>query len=290
MTTLVLGSGGQVARHLRDTLSDAVYWGRNEQSLEHPAALEAAIGKLQPLSIINVAAYTAVDKAEDEPAQAWRINVEGAAAAARAADTLGVPLIYISTDYVFDGESSRPYRAEDPTRPISVYGKTKLAGELAVSTVCERHWILRASWIFSEFDGSFVTTMLRLAREHEQLRIVCDQHGRPTYAGDLAKIIARLASGSGAPVLPWGTYHVSGGEETTWDEFARRIFRRAVEENLIEGSPAIESIPSSEYPTRARRPSNSVLEPSEKLKSVLAEHPDWHSGLDDVLARLSDST
>ena len=285
MTAIVLGSGGQVARHLRHALDDAVYWGRNEQSLSDPEALETAIISLEPSCIINVAAFTAVDKAEDQPANAWRINAEGAAGAARAATSLGVPLIHISTDYVFDGSASRPYRADDPTNPINVYGKTKLAGELAVSTLCRSHWILRVSWIFSEFQGNFVTTMLRLAGEREQLRVVCDQRGRPTYAGDLAKAIARLVSNIDAPVLPWGTYHLSGGVETTWDEFARYVFQRAVEVELIERPPDVESIPSSEYPTPARRPMNSVLEPTAILAEVLDRQPDWRAGLDDVLAR-----
>ena len=286
MTVLVLGSGGQLARHLRETLDDAVYWGRSEQSLEDAEALEAAIANLQPSSIVNAAAYTAVDEAEDEPALAWRINAEGAAAAARAAQSLGVPLVQVSTDYVFDGDSPRPYRAEDPTCPVSVYGKTKLAGELAVSALAQRHYILRVSWIFSEFAGNFVTTMLRLASEREQLRIVSDQRGRPTYAGDLAKVIATFLDRAGDPSLPWGTYHVSGGEATTWDEFARRIFARAAEARIIARAPVVDSIASSEYPTRARRPSNSVLDPGELLGSVLPAKPDWHQGLEEVLERL----
>lgn len=286
MTILVLGSDGQLARHLRESLDDAVYWGRRQNSLTEPDRIESAIVDAEPEVIVNAAAYTAVDKAEGEAALAWRINAEGAAAAARAADALDVPLMQISTDYVFDGESTRPYRETDSTCPINVYGRTKLAGELAVTTLAMRHWILRVSWVFSELPGNFVTTMLRLAGERDRLRIVSDQRGRPTYAGDLARAVSTLAKIGDCDALPWGTYHVSGGNETSWYEFARHILLRAAEEKILERAPPVEGIPTSEYPTPARRPLNSVLEPSEALGSLLPFAPDWTLGLEEVLARL----
>jgi dTDP-4-dehydrorhamnose reductase len=253
--------------------------------LEDPAGAEAAILKAAPAAIVNAAAYTAVDKAEDEPAVAWRVNAEGAAAAARAAAALDIPLIHVSTDYVFDGDSDRPYREIDPPHPINVYGRTKLAGELAVVSLCPRHWILRTSWVFSEFEGNFVTIMLRLANQRDRLRVVADQQGRPTYAGDLAQVIAALVTGP-RHAVPWGIYHLSGGDATSWYQFAERIIARGYEEELVDQPPPIDAISTVDYPTRARRPMNSILEPSQSLQRALRLQPDWETGLDEVLTRL----
>ncbi|MGH6884594.1 MAG: dTDP-4-dehydrorhamnose reductase, partial [Geminicoccales bacterium] len=286
MNVLVLGSSGQLAQHLREVLQGAMFWGRRECSLEDPAGAEAAILKAAPAAIVNAAAYTAVDKAEDEPEVAWRVNADGAAAAARAAATLDIPLIHISTDYVFDGDSERPYQESDPPRPINVYGKTKLAGEMAVASLCPRHWILRASWVFSEYDGNFVTTMLRLANERDRLRVVTDQHGRPTYAGDLARVIASLLTGQNQQAVPCGIHHVSGGDATSWHHFAERIIARAHEEGLVKRPPLVEAIPTADYPSRARRPMNSILQPSAALQRTLRLELDWKAGLDEVLTRL----
>ena len=289
MNVLVLGSRGQLARHLRELLEGARFWGRREANMEDPAGLEAAILKAAPAAIINAAAYTAVEKAEDEPAVAWRVNAEGAAAAARAAAALNIPLIQVSTDYVFDGDRETPYRELDPTHPINVYGKTKLAGELAVASLTPRHWILRTSWVFSEFDGNFVTTMLRLANERNSLRVVADQRGRPTYAGDLARVIAALVTGQTRETLPWGIHHVSGGEGTSWHQFAEWIVARAHDEGLVSQRPAVDAITTADYPTRARRPMNSILEPSQALQRAVRVELDWRAGLDEVLTRLSKS-
>lgn len=287
MSVLVLGSGGQLAHHLREVLGDAQFWGRREHSLEDPAGTEAAILEAAPSIIVNAAAYTAVDRAEDEPAAAWRINAEGAASAARAAARLGIPIVHVSTDYVFDGGSDRPYRETDATRPINVYGRTKLAGELAVSSLCPRHWILRTSWVFSELDGNFVTTMLRLAKQRETLRVVADQRGRPTYAGDLARVIAVLVADPARQAVQWGIHHLSGGEVVSWHRFAERIVANAHQRGLIEQPPGVEAITTADYPTRARRPMNSVLEPSAVLTQATGIQPDWGAGLTEVLARLS---
>ncbi|MGH8166077.1 MAG: dTDP-4-dehydrorhamnose reductase, partial [Woeseiaceae bacterium] len=262
----MLGCRGQVARHLREVLEGARFWGRREANLEDSARVEVAVRRAAPTAIINAAAYTAVDKAEDEPALAWRVNAEGAAAVARAAAALDVPLVHISTDYVFDGDSARPYRENDPTCPINVYGRTKLAGELAVASICPRHWILRTSWIFSEFDGNFVTTMLRLANERRSLRVVADQRGRPTYAGDLARVIAALVTGQPLQPVPWGIHHVSGGEAASWHEFAEQVVARGHDAGLVKQRPAVDAIANADYPTRARRPMNSILEPSHALR------------------------
>ena len=286
MNALVLGSGGQLAQHLRAVLKGAEYWGRAERTLEDPAAVEEAILKAVPSVIVNAAAYTAVDKAEEEPAQAWRINAEGAAAAARAAAKLDIPMVYVSTDYVFDGASDRPYREDDATRPINVYGRTKLAGELAVASLCPRHWILRTSWVFSELEGNFVTTIMRLANERETLRVVADQRGRPTYAGDVARAIAALLAGSVKQTVPWGIHHLSGGDTVSWYEFAECIVTKGHDEGLIKFVPRLAAIPSSDYPTRASRPKSSVLQESGAFRSMLDFAPDWQAGLGEVFRLL----
>lgn len=286
MSALVLGSRGQLAQHLREVLQDAQFWGRRERSLEDPDAVEAAILKAAPSIIVNAAAYTAVDKAEQEPAAAWRVNADGAAAAARAAAALGVAIIHVSTDYVFDGSSDRPYRDTDAARPINVYGRTKLAGELAVTSLCPRHWILRTSWVFSELEGNFVTTMLRLANERATLRVVADQRGCPTYAGDLARAIAALAAGRTRAPLPWGTHHLSGGRAMSWYEFAERIIAEGYEAGLVEQRPRVDAVAAADYPTLARRPMSSVLEASHGLTGALEVQPDWEAGLGEVMRRL----
>lgn len=242
-----------------------------------------------PSIIVNAAAYTAVDQAEKEPEAAWRINAEGAACAARAAARLGVPIIHLSTDYVFDGSSDRAYRDTDATFPTNVYGRTKLAGELAVASIAPKHWVLRVSWVFSELDGNFLTTMLRLANEGDRLRVVADQHGRPTYAGDLARVIAHLATDPTAPLVPWGIHHVSGGEAISWHGFAEHIIGTGYESGLLERRPYLEAIGTAEYPTLALRPLNSVLEPSRSLTKALDVQPDWRVGVEDVIARLRGS-
>lgn len=285
MSALVLGSRGQLAHHLREVLPDARFWGRRERSLDDPDAAEAAVVEAAPSVIVNAAAYTAVDRAEEEPRIAWRVNAEGAACAARAAAKLGVPLIHVSTDYVFDGSSDRPYRETDPARPINVYGRTKLAGELAVTSLCPRHWILRTSWVFSELDGNFVTTMLRLASERSQLRVVADQRGRPTYAGHLARVIGALVAGRTRQTVPWGIHHVSGGGTVSWYEFAERIIDTGLRDGLIKRRPCLNAITTAEYPTLARRPMNSTLEPSPALGQAV-EMADWQPGLEEVVTRL----
>lgn len=286
MSTLVLGSRGQLAQHLREVLQDAWFWGRREHSLEDPAGTEAAILEAAPSIIVNAAAYTAVDRAEEEPAAAWRVNAEGTTSAARAAATLGIPIIHVSTDYVFDGSSDRPYRETDATCPINVYGRTKLAGELAVSSLCPWHWILRTSWLFSEVGSNFVTTMLRLAKERETLRVVADQRGRPTYAGDLARVIAVLVAERARKTVPWGIHHVSGGKVVSWHYFAEKIVANAHERGLLTQRPGVDAITTAGYPTRARRPMNSVLAPSSLLAQAIEVQPDWQAGLAEVVARL----
>lgn len=282
MTVLVIGSTGQLAQHLRELLPTATLWSRAEADLSQPETLERKVLDASPTFVINAAAYTAVDRAESDADTAWRVNADAPAALARASAKLDVPLVHVSTDYVFSGQSDRPYDESDLVGPLGVYGASKLGGELAVRTLHRKHWILRTSWVFSEFGANFVKTMLRLAREREELKIVADQRGRPTYAGDLADAIAALAREPDA--VPFGIHHATGGSALSWHEFAVQIIGRAHERGLIAKHPLIHPIPTSAYPTPAKRPLNSVLNPSAALSRVARF--DWDSGLNRTLAKL----
>jgi dTDP-4-dehydrorhamnose reductase len=286
MTALVLGSSGQLAIHLRAQLPEATCCGRDAIDLADPTRVEASIEALRPSVIVNAAAYTAVDKAESEPGAAWRINVDGVAAAARAAAALDIPLVQVSTDYVFDGRKASEYLEDDAPKPLSVYGATKLAGEFAARLLCKKSWILRASWVFSEHGTNFVKTMLRLARTHDALDVVSDQRGRPTYAGDLAALIAAIVRRHDTErSLPFGTYHAVGGPIVSWCEFADAIVEQAFARGLIARRVPVRPITTSEYPTPARRPANAALKPSADLERI-GVAMDWRNGLTATLTAL----
>jgi dTDP-4-dehydrorhamnose reductase len=287
MSILVLGASGQLASHLRELLPDADFWGRNRLDLRDAAAVEPAIQSLSPSCIVNAAAYTAVDRAEAERDTAFAVNAEAPAAMARAAALLSVPLVHISTDYVFDGTKSGEYAVDDPCNPISVYGESKLAGELAVRQWSPRSWVLRTSWVFSEHGANFVKTILRLAGEREELRIVADQFGRPTYAGDLARLVVEMAQSASADArLPYGTYHAVGGPAVSWHEFAQAILDSAARQGRLLRIPRVIAIPTSAFPTPAKRPANSVLTPSPELRAGFDVTFDWGVGLDRAIERL----
>ena len=282
MSVLVVGATGQLAQHLRELLPDAQFWSRSEADLAAPAELERKVLVARPTFIINAAAYTAVDRAESEPELAWRVNADAPAALARACATLDAPLVQVSTDYVFSGDRDRPYTEQDPVAPLGIYGATKLGGELAVRTIHRQHWILRTSWVFSEFGANFVKTMLRLAKERHELKVVADQYGRPTYAGHLAELIVNLSRTR--QTVPFGTYHATDGAAVSWHGFATRIITRAHQLGMIATQPVIHPIPSSSYPTPAKRPLHSVLTPSPALQQIVRF--DWESGLERTLSQL----
>lgn len=282
MTVLVVGSTGQLALHLREQLPTATFWSRSDADLSRPEGLAQKVIELRPKFIINAAAYTAVDRAETEREIAWRVNADAPAALARAASKLDVPLVQVSTDYVFNGSGDAPYVETDPVGPLGTYGSSKLGGELAVRTIHSKHWILRTSWVFSEFGTNFVKTMLRLAKEREELNVVADQRGRPTYAGDIAQSIAGLTRNPDA--VSFGTHHATGGSAVSWHEFATEIISRAHDKGFLERRPAVRPIPSSNYPTPAKRPLNSVLLPSAELARIARF--DWGLGLDRTLDKL----
>jgi dTDP-4-dehydrorhamnose reductase len=287
MTILVLGSSGQLASHLRALLPDAKFCGRDALDLAEPAAVAARIAAMKPRAIVNAAGYTAVDKAESEPAVAWRVNAESVAAAALAATALDIPFLHVSTDYVFDGRKTSEYTPADATNPLSVYGATKLAGELAARALCKKSWILRVSWVFSEHGANFVKTMLRLAATRDELRVVADQRGRPTYAGELAAVIAGIVGGAqDRTPLPFGTYHAVGGPIVSWCQFADLIVEQAFQRGMIAKRVPVRPITTAEYPTPARRPANSALEPSAELERALGSTMDWQKGLTAALTAL----
>lgn len=288
MRIVVAGRTGQLARSLARTLPEAVCLDRDALDLNQPEQLADALRAQAPDMLINAAAYTAVDQAETELDEALRINGEAVAALARFAAEADIPFVHVSTDYVFSGNGTRPYIESDDTSPVNAYGKSKLAGEQAVLALnAPAAWVLRTSWVYSEFGNNFLKTMLRLARERDALRVVDDQRGRPTYAGDLAEAIGKLAeriSAQSAP--PGGIYHCTSKDEVSWCEFARRIFAQAQQAGLIDRQPAVEPVSTAEFPTPARRPGYSTLS-TEKLERALDwDPPELAAGIARALAGL----
>jgi dTDP-4-dehydrorhamnose reductase len=267
MRIVVTGRHGQVAQSLLERAPalnvDVHAVARPEIDLARPAEVEQALIDLQPDVIVNAAAYTAVDRAESEPDLAYRINALGAEAAARAAKRLGIPIIQLSTDYVFDGNLDRAYREDDPTDPLGVYGDSKLRGERAVAAATSNHVILRTAWVYSPFGSNFARTMLALARQRATVSVVSDQLGAPTNALDLADgiiAIARNLLDRPAVTELRGVFHITGGGDTNWAAFATAIL--AV--SAAAGGPSARVVPiaTSENPTAARRPANSRLDNS----------------------------
>lgn len=285
MKILVLGKTGQVGRSLQKTLPHSTFWGREELDLSRPKTVRHAVLELEPDCIINAAAYTAVDRAESEPELTNLVNAVSVEALAHAAEEIKIPLVYVSTDYVFSGELDRPYVETDEPAPKSVYGTTKLAGEQAIQAHCSRYWIFRTSWVFSEYGHNFVKSMLQLGRERDSLSIVNDQRGRPTYAGHIAEVIEEVIDRWQAEdPMPWGIYHLASAGEVTWYEFAQEIFRQAVVAGVLEKAPELKAISTEHFPTLAARPRNSSLEHS-KLEQYLRDPlPDWKKSLKKVIS------
>jgi dTDP-4-dehydrorhamnose reductase len=292
MRLFVIGVEGQVARALREVASrsDNIVFGfgaRPDVDLLRPASIAKALADFRPDLVVNPAAYTAVDKAESEPDQAFALNRDGARTVAAAAADRGVPVIHLSTDYVFDGKKKEPYSETDGVRPQGVYGRSKLDGELAVAEANPKHIVLRTSWVYAPFGGNFVRTMLRLTAERDRLQVVDDQSGCPTYAPDIADAIIAIAQKWAAS--DWhskyaGLIHMAGRDVRTWCGFAREIVQGAAERGgrLIPVDP----ISTSDYPTPAARPANSCLS-SEKLEAIFGLRlPPLASSLSDCLDRL----
>lgn len=289
MKLLITGSEGQIGTSLTKyaVMNNCQVLALNRVQLDitDKSLVDQIITTFSPDVIINAAAYTAVDKAETESSIAYSVNKDGVAYLAHAAAQNHSALIHLSTDYVFSGQKSKPYHENDLTCPCNVYGKSKQAGEMEIARYCSNHIIIRTSWIFGEYGHNFVKTMLRLAQSKHELSIVGDQVGAPTYAGDIALTLLKIAHDVFLKKNHhlWGTYHYSGMPNTTWAEFAQLIFYLAYQQQLINQKPKINIISSSEYHTPANRPMNSCLDCSKILFNFGIQPSDWKRVLKDTL-------
>ncbi|MEM1047828.1 MAG: dTDP-4-dehydrorhamnose reductase [Pseudomonadota bacterium] len=278
---LLFGSNGQLGHAIRtaDWFGSATALGRSECDLTDPVAIRAAIERHDPSVIVNAAAYTAVDRAEDEPELAHAVNASAPAVMAEAAAASGAAFIHYSTDYVYDGSKPDAYVETDPTGPLGVYGASKLAGEQAIAAADARHAILRTSWVYGPHGANFPKTMLRLAKERDELSIVADQWGAPTSVGLLADVTRRLIDGFSAEGPgPLGIYHCAPAGRTTWHGFAQFFLTCCGEAGatLAVDPASIRAIKTEDYPTKAVRPKNSVLSCHRLESEVSMTMPDWH--------------
>lgn len=281
MNILLIGQHGQVSRALQQCLQgqgNLTVRGREHLDLADPERIRRQVRDLQPDLIINAAAYTAVDQAESEPELAFAINATAPGILAEEAAALGAPLIHYSTDYVFDGSKATPYTEDDSPNPLGIYGQSKLAGERAIQAVGGAHLILRTSWVYSLHGRNFLLTMQRLLQERDNLDIVVDQIGAPTWAGSIAQATGQLIqhwrNDQGGP---WGVYHLTAQGEISWFGFASAI----AEQLRLQGKPVarLQAIPSSAYPTPAQRPLNSRLDCSRLQREWFVQLPDWPGAL-----------
>lgn len=293
MKILVTGSNGQVGHEFKrlaeESCHDWVCLDRHGLDISDEQHVADVMARERPDVVINCAAYTAVDKAESEPDKAFAINAYGAANLAKACQAHGAALIHISTDYVFAGDTLTPYQESDPTGPTGIYGESKLSGEQSIAEYLERHIILRTAWVFGAHGNNFVKTMLRLGAERDELGVVADQWGAPTSASGIASCclaIAEAIAEKKSTEIPWGIYHFTGAPYTSWHGFAEQIFKDAVAIGLLNKAPKLNAISSDQFPTPAKRPSNSRLA-CDKLTGVFDVAPDnWHDQLHSVLLDL----
>jgi dTDP-4-dehydrorhamnose reductase len=276
---LVFGRTGQVATELQ-RLGEVVPLGRDQVDLLDLAACADAIRTFAPRAVINAAAYTAVDRAEEEEALATVINGDAPLAMAQACAELGIPLVHISTDYVFDGTSERPWQPNDPSAPQNAYGRSKLAGEIGIRHSGAVHAILRTSWVVSAHGANFVKSMLRQSDTRDTLTIVADQIGGPTPARDIAVACLQMAEQLIADSSKSGTYHYSGVSDVSWAEFARAIFEQSGK------AVTVTPIPTTDYPTPAKRPLNSRMDCSATEQVFGIVRPNWRDGLNMILQEL----
>lgn len=307
MRILLLGANGQVGHELLRALAPlgevtATTRGGTlpggaaceRADLDAPATLGALLDRAMPQVIVNAAAYTAVDRAEDEPEAAMCANGEAVGALGAWAARRGALVVHYSTDYVFDGAATRPYREDDATGPLGAYGRSKLAGEAALRASGADHLILRTAWVYGARGHNFLRTMLRLAAERERLRVVDDQHGAPTSS----RLIASATAAALARWLDWdaarrraalGTHHLVASGQTTWCGFARAIFEHAAAAGLVARTPQVDAIATAAFPTKARRPAWSVLDTT-RLRNTFGLHlPDWQEGLAQAVGELGEA-
>ena len=294
---LLLGADGQLGTELRRslrasggelvaaTLSGAIGGTACETAdFSRPDMLPALLERIAPDVVVNAAAYTAVDRAEQDVELAFRVNAEAPDVLAAACAARGARFVHYSTDYVFDGQGTRPYREDDPTAPLGVYGASKLAGEVAVRSSGARHVIFRTAWVYAAHSHNFMRTMLRVGAERDVLRVVADQVGTPTPAALLADVTARVLRLDDAPS---GLWHVTPAGQTSWHGFAEAIFAGAAARGLLPRAPKVEAIATADYPTPAARPAYSVLDCGALRRDFGIELPDWRSGLAATLDQLA---
>ena len=285
MKILITGAKGQVGTELvkeANKRGHEVYgFGSKELDISQPDQINMIVEQNHPDIIINAAAYTAVDKAETEQEVAYAVNSKGSENLANVCKQLDIPLLHISTDYVYDGEKDSPYLESDEPHPTGVYGASKLEGDQKIEQIWTKHIILRVSWVFGKHGNNFVKTMLRLAEQRDELSIVDDQYGAPTSATDIATTLLDIAESPifNQPDCPWGIYNLQSEPGVTWYEFAQEIFRQAEQSGLIGKTMKLNPIPSSEFPTPVKRPANSKLG-GEKLQKHFNIHP--HNWTDDL--------
>ncbi|WP_372173048.1 dTDP-4-dehydrorhamnose reductase [Xanthomonas euvesicatoria] len=297
MTTLVIGANGQVGTELLRVLAPlgtVVAASRSGQladglsceriDLDELASLDLALNRVRPALVVNAAAYTAVDRAEQERDAAFRANAEAPGVIAQWCARADVPLVHYSTDYVFDGQGTRPYRPDDATAPLGVYGQSKLAGEQAVQAAGGRHLIFRTAWVYAAHGHNFLRTMLRVGAERDVLRVVADQIGTPTPAALIADITAHALRQPGEPS---GLWHLTAAGQTTWHGFAEAIFAQARARGLLAHAPRVEAISTADYPTPATRPAYSRLDIHSLQDTFGVRLPDWQDGLSQVLDTLA---
>jgi dTDP-4-dehydrorhamnose reductase len=298
MKLLVFGANGQVGQELLGALAplgEVFATTRTGQlpdgraceaaNFDRPQELSALLDHVQPDAVVNAAAYTAVDRAEQERAEAFCANAEAPGAIARWCAAHAVPMVHYSTDYVFDGQGTQPYRVDAATAPLGVYGQSKLAGERAVRDAGGRHFIFRTAWVYAAHGHNFLRTMLRLGAERDELKVVGDQVGTPTPAALIAEITAEVLRTDDGKRS--GTWHLTADGETTWHGFAEEIFRQARPSGLVARAPRITAITTDEYPTPARRPAYSRLSTDTLVQDFGVVLPSWQEGLKRVLAELA---
>ncbi|WP_114634226.1 dTDP-4-dehydrorhamnose reductase [Vibrio splendidus] len=290
MRVLITGCHGQVGSCLTEQLANnenitVLALDREHLDITSQAAVNSAVVGFQPTIIINAAAHTAVDKAEEEVELSYAINRDGPKYLAQAAQSIDAAILHISTDYVFEGNKAGEYMETDTTKPQGVYGESKLAGEIAVVQACNKHVILRTAWVFGENGNNFVKTMLRLAESRDALSIVGDQFGGPTFAGDIANTLIQIAKRiTQGNEVEYGVYHYSGLPHVSWFDFADAIFDVAVQQKVLERKPTLTSITTDQYPTPAKRPSNSRLSNEKIMASFSIEPSDWKAALNNIQA------
>jgi len=297
MTILVFGGNGQVGRELLRALAPLGTVVATTRSgtladgsacevadFDRPDSLPALLDRLRPALVVNAAAYTAVDRAEQEPEAAFRANAQAPGVIARWCAAQGVPLVHYSTDYVFDGQGRAPYREDAPTAPLGVYGTSKRDGEDAVRAAGGRHLIFRTAWVYAAHGGNFLRTMLRLGAERDELRVVADQIGTPTPAALIADVTAHALRHPGGLS---GTWHLTASGQTSWHGFAEALFAEALAAGMLAKAPLVEAIPSSQYPTPATRPAWSVLDNHRLQQDFGIVLPAWQDGLKRVMAEIA---